>query len=88
MATGRGSPMSATCPRSRSIARSQKRSTDPISWVTSTTVRFSRRSRANSSKHFCWKAASPTARTSSMSSTSASTWIITLKARRTSMPDE
>ena len=40
------------------------------------------------SKHFCWKAASPTASTSSISRMSASTWIATEKARRTCMPDE
>ena len=44
--------------------------------------------RWKTSKHFCWKAASPTASTSSISRMSASTWIITLNASRTCMPDE
>ena len=75
-------------PCSSSIARSQKRCTAPMSWVTRRTVVPLRRMRANSSKHFCWNAASPTASTSSISRMSASTWIITANASRTSMPDE
>ena len=75
-------------PFSSSRALSQKRCTAPMSWVTSSTVAPLSRMRSNSSKHFCWKAASPTASTSSMSRISASTWIITEKARRTSMPEE
>src|SRR3954453_18509217 len=67
---------------SKSIARSQKRRTAAMSWVTSSTVRPSARMRANSSKHFCWNEASPTASTSSMSRVSAWTWIITARARR------
>ena len=38
--------------------------------------------------HFCWKAASPTASTSSISMMSASACTITEKASRTSIPDE
>ena len=44
--------------------------------------------RGNSSKHFCWKSASPTASTSSISRMSASTWIATENASRTDMPEE
>jgi hypothetical protein len=51
-------------PRSSSIARSQKRSTALRSWVTNTIARPSPRSREKASKHFCWKAASPSASTS------------------------
>ena len=80
--------MSITSPRSSSIARSQKRSTDAMSCVTSTIVLPSRLSRWNCSKHFCWNAASPTASTSSTRSTSASTSIATENASRTAMPDE
>ena len=76
-------PRRARC----SIARWQKRRTAPMSWVTSTIVLPSSRRRLNSSKHFCWNDASPTASTSSMSRTSASTWIITLNASRTCMPE-
>ena len=59
-----------------------------MSWVTSRIVLPASRIRTNSSKHFCWKAASPTASTSSISRMSASTWIITANASRTSIPDE
>ncbi len=59
-----------------------------MSWVTKRIVRPSSFIRWKTSKHFCWNDASPTARTSSISRMSASTWIITLKARRTCMPDE
>ena len=59
-----------------------------MSCVTSSTVRPSRRMRANSSKHFCWKAASPTASTSSIKRIDASTWIITANASRTIIPLE
>ena len=83
-----GSPMSITRPRSISIARSQKRSTEPMSWVTNRIVRPAAFRRVNSSKHFCWNDASPTASTSSISTMSASTWIATENARRTIMPDE
>ena len=75
-------------PRSISIARWQKRSTECMSWETNTIVLPSRLRRKNSSKHFCWKAASPTASTSSISRISASTWIAVAKASRTSIPDE
>ena len=67
-------------PRSSSIARSQKRSTAPMSCVTKMIVLPSALSWWNWSKHFCWNAASPTASTSSTSSTSASTWTATENA--------
>ncbi len=75
-------------PRSSSIARSQKRSTACMSWVTNTIVRPSALSLRKRSKHFCWNAASPTASTSSISTTSASTCVATANASRTCMPDE
>ncbi len=71
-----------------SIARSQNRLTAPMSWVTKRIVLPSALSRRKTSKHFCWNEASPTASTSSMSRMSASTWLMTLNARRTCMPDE
>ena len=74
--------MSTMRPRSSSIARSQKRSTEPMSCVTNTIVRPAAFSRVNSSKHFCWKDASPTASTSSINTMSASTWIATENASR------
>ena len=83
-----GSPMNRVRPRSMSIARSQNRTTAPMSCVTKSIVLPSSRSRWNSSKHFCWKAASPTASTSSISRTSASTWTATENASRTCMPEE
>ena len=83
-----GAPISSMRPRSISIARSQKRSTLFMSWVTKRIVRLSARSRSNSSKHLRWKEASPTASTSSTRSTSASTWIATEKPSRTLIPDE
>ena len=70
------------------MARVQNRLTEAMSFVTSSTVFPALRICSNSSKHFCWNDASPTASTSSISRTSASTWIITENARRTSMPDE
>ncbi len=54
-----------------------------MSCVTKMIVRPSSRILMNTSKHFCWNAASPTASTSSISRMSASTWIATEKARRT-----
>ena len=71
-----------------SIARSQKRLTEPMSWVTNRIVLPSSFMRWKTSKHFCWKEASPTASTSSIRRMSASTWIITEKASRTCMPEE
>ena len=53
-----------------------------------TIVRPASRMRWNCWKHFCWKAASPTARTSSTRITSASTSTATANASRTAMPDE
>ena len=87
-ATSRGRPIETTSPFSISTARWQNRSTAAMSWVTSTIVLPSSRRLKKTSKHFCWKAASPTARISSISSTSASTWIITANASRTFIPDE
>ena len=75
-------------PRSISSARSQKRSTADMSWVTSTIVLPARLRCSNCSKHFCWKAASPTASTSSISRTSASTSTVTENASRTLIPLE
>ena len=59
-----------------------------MSCVTNSTVAPLRLMRSNSSKHFCWKEASPTASTSSIRRISASTWIITEKASLTSIPEE
>ena len=87
-ATSPGAPMATSSPRSSSIARSQKCSTDDMSWVTKMIVLPAALSVSNCSKHFCWKAASPTASTSSISRMSASTWIATAKPRRTAMPEE
>ena len=59
-----------------------------MSWVTKMIVLPPSRISLKTSKHFCWKAASPTASTSSMSRMSASTWIATENASRTYMPEE
>ena len=59
-----------------------------MSWVTKTTVFSESRISWKTSKHFCWKAASPTASTSSISRMSASAWSITENASRTDIPDE
>ena len=59
-----------------------------MSWVTRTTVLPLSRISWKTSAHFCWKEASPTARTSSISMMSASAWSITEKASRTVIPDE
>ena len=67
-----GSPSSTSAPSSNSAARSQNCSTALMSCVTSTIVRPSSCMRFSVSMHFCWKAASPTASTSSMSRMSAS----------------
>ena len=75
-------------PSCSSIARWQYCSTALMSWVTKTTVRGESRISWKTSAHFCWKEASPTASTSSISRISASDWIIIEKARRTSIPDE
>ena len=83
-----GSPMFTMRPRSISIARSQKRRTDAMSWVTKRIVRPSAFIWSNWSKHFCWNDASPTASTSSTSSTSASACTATANPRRTLIPDE
>ena len=58
-----------------------------MSWVTKTIVRLPR-SDSKTSPHLRWKLASPTASTSSISITSASTWTISEKASRVSIPDE
>ena len=71
-----------------SIARWQYSSTVVISWVTRTIVLPAAFISWKASAHFCWKAASPTASTSSISSTSASASSITEKASRTSIPEE
>ena len=59
-----------------------------MSCVTRTIVLPARRRSRNTSMHFCAKAASPTASTSSMSMMSASAWTVTANAKRTSIPDE
>ena len=59
-----------------------------MSWVTSTIVLPARRFSWKTSMHFCAKAASPTASTSSMSMMSASAWTMIANARRTVIPDE
>ena len=82
------SSIATSSPRSISIARSQKRSTADMSWVTNTIVLPAALSCSNCSKHFCWNAASPTASTSSTSRMSASVWTATEKPSRTLMPDE
>src|SRR5579875_2373344 len=68
--------------------RSQKRWTEARSWLTRTIVRRRRFNSAKTSKHFCWKRASPTARTSSSRRMSASARSAVAKARRMSIPDE
>ena len=84
----RGSPMSTTRPRSSSIARSQKRSTAPMSWVTNRIVRPACLQSGELVEALLLESASPTASTSSISRISASTWIAVAKASRTCMPDE
>ena len=59
-----------------------------IWWVTSTIVFPAAFVSRKASAHFCWKAASPTASTSSIRRMSASTSIITAKASRTCIPEE
>ena len=59
-----------------------------MSWVTSTSVRPAARLARNTSMHFCAKAASPTASTSSTSMMSASASTMTANASRTIIPDE
>ena len=61
---------------------------DSEAWLTITTVLPARRKSENFSKHLRWKAASPTASTSSTRSTSGSRWVATENPRRTYMPDE
>ena len=75
-------------PLSSNIARWQYSSTAVMSWVTKTTVRSEPRISWKTSLHFCWKAASPTASTSSIRRISASDWIMIAKASRTSIPEE
>ena len=61
---------------------------EPIAWLTITTVLPALRKSANLSMHFCWNAASPTARISSTSRISGSMLIAMAKPSRTYMPDE
>ena len=75
-------------PSAISIARWQYASTVAMSWVTRTIVFPAAFMSRKASAHFCWKEASPTASTSSISSMSASASIITAKASRTSIPEE
>src|SRR5690348_18021895 len=55
---------------------------DALPILTSSIVRPESRISLNTSKHFCWNAASPTASTSSISRICASTWIATEKDRK------
>ena len=59
-----------------------------MSWVTRTTVLPVSRMSWKTSAHFCWKEASPTASTSSISMMSASACSITENASRTDIPEE
>ncbi len=86
--TSPGSPIRAILPSAISIARWQYSSTVAISWVTRTIVLPAAFISWKASAHFCWKAASPTASTSSIRRMSASTSSISEKASRTSIPEE
>ena len=59
-----------------------------MSCVTRTIVLPARRRSVKTSMHFSAKAASPTARTSSISMMSASARTVTANAKRTIIPDE
>ena len=75
-------PWLSTTPRSQ-IARMVS-----AAWVTSRMVRPSRWNCLTRSMHLRWKRSSPTARTSSITSTSGSTFTATAKPSRTYMPEE
>ena len=83
-----GSPRPDVRPWRSHSASSHIFSTRPSVWVTKRIVRPRRRNSAILSRHLRVKASSPTARTSSIRSTSGSTWIATAKPRRMYMPDE
>ena len=86
--TSSGVPDVATRPFSSSIARSQRRSTELGSCETNTIVPPARLKSQIRPWHFCWKASSPTASTSSSSRMSGWMCIATEKPRRRYMPDE
>src|SRR6185312_11352781 len=83
-----GRPTSTSRPASSQATVSHSVRMVPIAWLTTTTVLPARRNSANFSMHFSWKAASPTASTSSTSRISGSTLMATENPRRTYMPDE
>ena len=58
----------------------------PMLWLTNSTVRPLRATSSILPRHFCWKSASPTARTSSTIRISGSRCAATAKASRTYMP--
>ena len=81
-------PSYSILPCFSTIARSHTWRTMCVEWLTITIVApcsWRARSRA---KHFCWKRASPTARTSSTSRMVGSMCAMTAKPSRMNMPDE
>ena len=83
-----GSSIVTVRPCSSTITRLQMRRTRSDAWDTKMIVRPSRWKPRTRSRHFCWKASSPTDSTSSTSRTSGSTLMATANPRRTYMPDE
>jgi hypothetical protein len=72
--TSSGGASCSTRPRERRSTRSQKRARRSRSWLTMSSVVPARRSSDRRSMQRAWKASSPTASTSSMSSRSGAVW--------------
>jgi hypothetical protein len=81
-------PSASRCPPESQIARVQIASTALEAWLTNTIVPPPRWNSTIRAMHFCWKAASPTARISSSSSTSGCSADETAKPSRASIPVE